>query len=176
MKSSIDISTRRSLDGRYTFIDRMLISIENVQFGNDEGASTSGVVVGGVNELLKNIEKQKTNIDFAQRVFFQNLSETEFFHLLHEACWETGNWPKSMGYSSLPPSFYFGLPVGSEIFDADEAYFVVLSLKRGMLFARNKMNGSVFSFSLTVVEYVEFWKKISAEISRRENLPLSSPL
>jgi hypothetical protein len=173
MKNSIEISTRKSLDGRYTFVDQLLISIENVEFGSDEGTSVSGVVVGGIDELLKNIEKQKTNIDFAQRIFYQKLPENEFFRLLHEACWEKGCWPKSMEGSSLPPSFYFGLPVGNEIFDADEAYFVVLSLTRGVLFAKNKINKNIIGVSLEVAKYVSFWEKIRAEIIKRENFSLN---
>lgn len=68
MKNIIQISTRRSSDGRRIFIDRMLISMEDLIFGNEGGVFVSGLMIGAIDDFLSNIEKQKNNIDFTKNI------------------------------------------------------------------------------------------------------------
>jgi len=69
MKNHIDISTRKSSDGRCIFVDRMLISMEGLIFGDEDVASVSGLMVGAIDDLISNIERQKNNINFAKKHF-----------------------------------------------------------------------------------------------------------
>jgi hypothetical protein len=68
MKNIIQISTRRSSDGRRIFIDRMLISMEDLIFGNEGAVFVSGLMIGAIDDFLSNIEKQKNNIDFTKNI------------------------------------------------------------------------------------------------------------
>lgn len=166
MKNIIGISTRRSSDGRRTFIDRMLISIEDLTFGDAEVVSVSELMIGAIDDLLSNIEKQKINTDFAKKVFGNKLSAAHFFHLLHNACWKEGDWPRDLGDSIIAPTAYIGLPIGTEIFDADEAYFVTLDLKEAILFAKDKIKNEFVALRMDVLDYTRIWEQAKAEVCR----------
>ncbi|MGJ7593445.1 hypothetical protein ACSFBU_20335 [Variovorax sp. ZT5P30] len=168
MKNAIEISTRRSSDGRRVFIDRMLISIEDLTFGDEEAVSVSGLMIGAIDDLLSNIEKQKINTDFAKKVFGKKFPAAHFFHLLHNACWKEGDWPRDLGNSVIAPSAYIGLPSGTEIFDADEAYFVVLDLKEAIFFAKDKIENKFVALRMNVLDYTRVWEQIRAEIFLRK--------
>ena len=68
----------------------MLIFIEGLIFGGEDLASLSGLMVGAIDDLISNIERQKNNINFAKNIFDKNLSPVYFFQLLHNACWVEG--------------------------------------------------------------------------------------
>ncbi|KQW55149.1 hypothetical protein ASC92_18060 [Variovorax sp. Root411] len=142
----------------------MLISIEDLTFGEEGAVSVSGLMIGAIDDLLSNIEKQKINIDFARKVFDRKLPAAHFFQLLHDACWKEGGWPKDLRGSEIAPAAYIGLPVGTEIFDADEAYFVVLDLERAILFAKNKIENEFVALKMDVRDYVKIWEQARAEI------------
>lgn len=164
MKNSIEISTRKSSDGKYVFVDRMLISIGDLTFGDGEAVSVSGLMLGAIDDLLSNIEKQKNNVDFAKRVFDQTLPSAHFFQLLHDACWVGGEWSKNLGHSLLAPDAYIGLPRGTEIFDSSEAYFVVVDFEKAFLFANDEAKNEVVTLKIDVIDYVKIWEQARAEI------------
>jgi hypothetical protein len=163
MKNSIEISTRKSSDGKYVFVDRMLISIGDLTFGDGEAVSVSGLMLGEIDDLLSNIEKQKNNVDFAKRVFDQTLPPAHFFQLLHDA-WVDGEWSKNLGHSLLAPDAYIGLPCGTEIFDSSEAYFVVVDFEKAFLFANDEAKNEVVALKIDVIDYVKIWEQARAEI------------
>jgi len=47
----------------------MLISMEGLIFGDEDVASVSGLMVGAIDDLISNIERQKNNINFAKKHF-----------------------------------------------------------------------------------------------------------
>lgn len=164
MKNSIEICTRKSNDGQRVFVDRMLVSIDDLTFGSPDATSLSGLMVGAIDCLTLNIEEQKSNTDFVQEILDKKITPEYFFQLLHDACWITGDWPESCSDSLVAPSVYFGLPFGTEIFDADEAYFVVVSSMEGVLLARKKNNNEYVMLKICVNDYVSIWERAKAEI------------
>jgi len=171
MKSNIEISTRRSKDGRYVFVDRMLISIEDLTFGDEDAVSIFGLIVGEIDSLLENIDRQESNAKFAKRIFSQDLPATYFFDLLHNACWKDGDWPISLSGSLLPPTAYIGLPGSNEIFDADEAYFITLDSASALLLAKNKVDDTIAKIEMNVIDYKKIWEQ-SKEILHEQNSKL----
>lgn len=164
MKNIIDISTRRSIDGQRIFVDRMLVSIDDVVFGSEYATSLSSLLIGEIDRLILNIEKQKNNIDFARSIFDQKMPPEYFFRLMHDACWVEGDWPETLGVSAIKPSVYIGLPGSNEIFDADEAYFLVVNLTEGILLARTRSDGEFVMLKVDVRDYVEIWRRAKAEL------------
>ncbi|WP_301505148.1 hypothetical protein [Variovorax sp. CAN15] len=164
MKSVIDICTRKSSDGRRIFVDRMLISIDDVILGSEDATCLSDLLVGEIDRLMLNIEKQKDNINFARSIFDQRMPPEYFFQLLHNACWVEGDWPGSLGASAVEPSVYIGLPGGNEIFDADEVYFVVVDSMDGILLCRKRGGGELVMLKVNVHDYVDIWRRAKSEI------------
>ncbi|WP_428745006.1 hypothetical protein [Variovorax sp.] len=142
----------------------MLIFIEGLIFGGEDLASLSGLMVGAIDDLISNIERQKNNINFAKNIFDKNLSPVYFFQLLHNACWVEGDWPKCFGDSAVAPDVYCALPSGTEIFDANEAYFVVVSSVEGILFAKNNADNDFVALRINVFDYVRVWEQARAKI------------
>lgn len=158
------VSNRRSIDGRYVFVDRMLISIGDLTFGDEDQVSVSGLMVGAIDDLLSDIEKQKNNTNFARKLIDQKLPPANFFKLLHDACWVDGEWPKNLTDSLLAPTAYIGLPSATEIFDSSEAYFVVVDFEGAILFAKDNAKNEIVALRMKVIDYVKIWEQARAEI------------
>jgi len=99
-----------------------------------------------------------------KNIFDKNLSPVYFFQLLHNACWVKGDWPKCFGDSAVAPDVYCALPSGTEIFDANEAYFVVVSSVEGILFAKNNADNDFVALRINVFDYVRVWEQARAKI------------
>ncbi|WP_047194360.1 hypothetical protein [Caldimonas brevitalea] len=163
---SYKLVTSQSVDRSYCFVDELVLSVYANSFGASDVTSEAKLVLSEADRLLKRLDLQLQHLQFSESIL-GGKSDAELFSTLHQACWETGEWPAIYTRGDAPdPTTYIGLPMATEIFDGEELYAVLQQQDLRLIF-KGRSDASPRS---TVVDYGSYcgtWRKIREDLAEK---------
>jgi len=154
--------------GDYAFVDKLIIKLDEVRFGQRGGCAERGLVTGEIVNLLDKLVRQQSFPEFLR--YFSALEAREIFSLLDEGCWGGGKWACIPPSAPSNPSLFSALPAATELFDLERAYFIETLQDCSRLVYRDCNDGLIKETFVSREEYVRVWTSILLEINSSKSM------
>lgn len=142
---------------------RVQLLLDGHSIGDPDAWAIGSLMKGSVDDLVRRLTLQK-NIGQSTLDHYYTLSPENLFLHLYEWQWGQGisESADNAMFASITPNVFFALPIGTECFDGEYAYFISGLGQHGRFIWRDYETKNILEMRIDKHRYLQQWRTLGS--------------
>ena len=160
----IDWRVEHRLGSSHVFC-QVSCNIDGLTIGGPDAWSVVGLMAGAISDMT-NCLMHQTSLEKKSLDYLARLSADDLFISFYSWQWEDGNWiyQKDCPLPDFSVDNFYALPIGTEVFDGENAYLVFIHGQLSRFIWRDYESKKINEQLLNFDAYLKKWDFVKADL------------